>query len=414
MLPEGWDYQTLGEISGPMTSGSRGWAAYYAEQGSPFIRITNLRRESIIPDYSKMKYVSLPTNSQEGQRTRLTDGDILISITADLGIIGYIDGEPKQASYINQHIARVRIRRECADPKFVAHQLASERHRVVIQRLNDAGAKSGLNLPTIQSIPVLLPPLPEQRRIAAVLDAWDTAIATAERLVSAQLHLRMGIEDNVLGQGEPTRFADAADVWFSGVDKKIVEGEQSVRLCNYMDVLNNRRLTDDIAFSIGSATSGEAQRFALQQGDIVFTKDSETAAEIAEPSYVAESLTNVVCGYHLGIARPKEGISGAYLTHAIRSQKIRQQFVRRANGAIRFGLTLEAMDQIELPLPGLNRQVAIAGVLDAVDDEIARLGALTEALRHQKRGLMQQLLTGKLPVPESVDQLMPEAGGVDG
>lgn len=409
MLPEGWQRVELRECVSKIGSGitPRGGSAVYKTFGYPLIRSQNVGWGSLL--MGNVCYIDAHQHDAMSN-TKLLSGDVLLNITgASIGRVASYFGEDCAAN-VNQHVCIIRSDGSL-DAQFLAAFLLSEFGQTQVEQFQAGGNRQGLNFEQVGSFTLPFPPLPEQRRIAAVLDAWDTAIATAERLVAAQLQLRIGIEDSVLGQGESTRFADAADVWFSGVDKKIVEGEQAVRLCNYMDVLRNRRLTDDIEFSIGSATSSEVHRFALQKGDIVFTKDSETAAEIAEPSYVAEALTNVVCGYHLGIARPKEGISGAYLTHAIRSQKIRQQFVRRANGAIRFGLTLEAMDQIELPLPGLNRQVSIAGVLDAVDDEIARLGAFTAALRHQKRGLMQQLLTGKLRVPESIERLMPGGGG---
>jgi hypothetical protein len=87
-FPDGWQLATIGAIAGLVTSGSRGWAAYYSVSGSPFIRITNLRRLQITPDLSNLKFVRLPDSDNEGKRTRLRAGDILMSITADLGTIG--------------------------------------------------------------------------------------------------------------------------------------------------------------------------------------------------------------------------------------------------------------------------------------------------------------------------------------
>lgn len=258
-----------------------------------------------------------------------------------------------------------------------------------------------------------VPPLPEQQRIAVVLDAWDAAIATAKRLIEVNLAMRDNLEKQLVGAGSATKLTVIADVVFSGVDKRIVEGEQQVRLCNYMDVLNNRRLFNSLPFSAGSATKLEVARFSLQRDDVVFTKDSETASEIAEPACVAEDLEGVVCGYHLAVARPRDGYSGAFLAHAIRSPRLRQQFVKRANGAIRFGLTLDAIEQVELPMPPYERQQLIADTLDCADMEAIRHRQLIAQLRNQKRGLMQLLLTGNLRVPESIDALMPSAPALE-
>src|SRR5947209_2255257 len=108
MVPDDWSIKKLGDVSVFVTSGSRGWAPYYAEDGNRFIRITNLTRGQLALDLSDLKHVQLPDGSSEGQRTRLSSGDILISITADLGLIGFIDEIPPKPTYINQHIALVR------------------------------------------------------------------------------------------------------------------------------------------------------------------------------------------------------------------------------------------------------------------------------------------------------------------
>lgn len=403
MLPEGWRRVTLADVTREQVIGtpSRGVRDGPAV---PLLKMGNLLWGSL--DLRSVE--TIDRHLITPQDCLLQAGDILFNTRNTPELVGKTAfwNAPYEAAFDN-NIMRIRMNYQ-AYPAYVALWMGSDIGRKAIGKFVCASTSVGaVYWRDLCKMALPLPPVPEQRRIAAVLDAWDNAIATAERLVEAQRRLRTGIEDNVLGQGKPTRLTDAADIWFSGVDKKIVHGEQSVRLCNYMDVLRNRRLTDGIAYSAGSATGAEADRFALKQGDVVFTKDSESAEEIAEPAYVAEALNGVVCGCHLGIARPKDGVSGAYLAHAIRSQKLRQQFVRRANGAIRFGLTLDAMAQVELPLPGLNRQVAIAGALDAADDEIARLIALGDMLRHQKRGLMPLLLTGKLRVPESIDALLP-------
>src|SRR2546425_564642 len=100
---------------------------------------------------------------------------------------------------------------------------------------------------------------------------------------------------------------DAASIYCSGVDKHVVPGEQQVRLCNYLDVYRNRRLTREMQFSQGSATSGEIARFTLRKGDLLITKDSETPDDIGIPSLVVEELDRVICGYHLALLRPQDG-----------------------------------------------------------------------------------------------------------
>lgn len=104
-----------------VTSGSRGWARFYSSGGSAFIRITNLTREKIYLDLTDLKFVHLPAGLSEAERTQVRAGDVLISITADIGIIGYVDDRVSLPAYINQHVAIVRLDSSQIDTKFVAY-----------------------------------------------------------------------------------------------------------------------------------------------------------------------------------------------------------------------------------------------------------------------------------------------------
>lgn len=175
-IPEEWEVLTLGAVSDRVTSGSRGWAQYYAAEGPLFIRITNLTRGSIDLDLGDLKHVSIPNGESEGTRTRLEAGDLLISITADLGLVALVrDGLGE--SYVNQHLALVRIGRVDVNPEFVAHFLTSESAQERFWKVNDSGAKAGLNLPSIRGTLIALPSQREQEEISGVLNSCDRRVS---------------------------------------------------------------------------------------------------------------------------------------------------------------------------------------------------------------------------------------------
>src|SRR5262249_21301064 len=118
MIPSGWDVLEIFDFEPFITSGSRGWAKYYSRAGAPFIRITNLSHDDIYPDLSDLRSVAVPYTDAEAKRTQLQIGDVLISITADIGAIGYIGPTIPLPSYINQHIACVRLPQEAIDSKY--------------------------------------------------------------------------------------------------------------------------------------------------------------------------------------------------------------------------------------------------------------------------------------------------------
>ncbi|TCT00829.1 type I restriction enzyme S subunit [Pseudofulvimonas gallinarii] len=195
-IPKEWDIATLEAVSSTVTSGSRDWARFYAESGALFVRIGNLTREHINFRFDSTIYVCPPHNA-DGQRTRLEPGDILISITADLGIVGVVPDGMGEA-YINQHIALVRPNIGAVNPRFVGHYLASPVAQAYISKLNDAGAKAGLNLPTIRGLLTARPEHTEQNLIAERLDEIDNRIQNATRESAKLRDLKFGLMDDLL------------------------------------------------------------------------------------------------------------------------------------------------------------------------------------------------------------------------
>ena len=173
-LPKGWEISSIKDVCKLITSGSRGWARYYSEDGALFLRIGNLSRENINLRLDSIQRVNAPKNS-EGKRTSVAEGDILISITADLGVIGVIPPDIEEA-YCNQHIALVRVDSSRTNPRWLGHYLASMNGQKQFILLNDSGAKAGLNLPTVSSIKFTNPPKEERDTIVRILDHQDKMI----------------------------------------------------------------------------------------------------------------------------------------------------------------------------------------------------------------------------------------------
>lgn len=192
---------------------------------------------------------------------------------------------------------------------------------------------------------------------------------------------------------KPVSLGDVATVALSGVDKHIIPGEITVRLCNYLDVYRNRRLTREMDFLHGSATPGEIARFTLLKGDVVITKDSETPNDIGVPAVVVDNLTDTICGYHLALIRPGRCLDSRFLLHYLQADVAKQHFLRTANGVTRFGLGMRAVSSLPVLLPCREEQAAIARVLDAVDTALGRTRAAVERAQQLRRSLLADLLS---------------------
>lgn len=151
-----------------VTSGSRGWAKFCGDEGDLFLRITNMQRGRIDIDLSDNKFVNLPEGSTEGVRTKVQEGDVLVSITADLGLVSIIEKDFPIA-YVNQHIALLRPKPEKISPYYLAFMLSSEYGQKLLLSLNDGGAKAGISLKNLKRLKIPVPAIEEQLNLSKIL-----------------------------------------------------------------------------------------------------------------------------------------------------------------------------------------------------------------------------------------------------
>lgn len=194
------------------------------------------------------------------------------------------------------------------------------------------------------------------------------------------------------------RLRTVAEMRVSSVDKVTAKEDIAVRLCNYVDVYNNQRISDRIEFMRASATQDQVARFRLRKGDVLITKDSESWNDIGVPSLVEYEAEDLVCGYHLALLRPRADlVRGEYLFRALQSKDVAVQLHVSANGVTRYGLAHGAIRSVVLPLPPMHEQVAIVRYLDHVDRRIGRFirakRKLVRLLEEQKQTAVQRAAT---------------------
>ncbi len=282
----------------------------------------------------------------------------------------------------------------------------------------------------------ILPPLPEQTAIVRYLDQTDERIrryiSSRERLIELLEKYRQAVIHHPVTRGldpdvrlkpsgvewlgdvpahwEVRRLQHVATMKVSNVDKHIKEGELPVRLCNYVDVYKNDRITKSVPFMRATATMDEIERFRLESGDVLITKDSEVWNDIGVPALVEYSARDLVCGYHLALLRPlKTVLNGAYLFRSLQSSTIAYQFHISANGVTRYGLSRGGIKSALLPIPPLAEQTAIVAYLDKatadIDVAIDRARREIELLGEYRTRLIADVVTGKVDVREAAAEL---------
>ena len=395
----------------------------YAEQGIRFIRTTDITESGELID----KGVYLETEAVE--KIYLTQqNDFLISRSGTLGR-AYLHQSDEKHTYGGY---LVRFNFGCPIKSRFIFYFSKSRYFEHWVTLNTIQSTIGnVNGQKYSNLEIFLPSLTEQRRIVNFLNRKtqqiDKLIPIKERQIELLQEQRTtlinqavtkGLDPNVemkpsgvewIGEipahWDVKKLKYIAKILPSNVDKHIHPDEIQVRLCNYTDVYYNDYITVDTVLKKGSCKESEFAKLVLRKGDVIITKDSETADDIGVPTYVKDDLDDVVCGYHLTMIRPLACL-GEYIFRFIQSDRTRRYFEVNSNGITRYGLGKASIENLLLPIPPDSEQRQIAAFLDhktqKIDELISAEQRKIERLKEYRQSLISEAVTGKIDVRDEI------------
>jgi type I restriction enzyme S subunit len=420
MVPCDWSHTTFEKHIDLLN----GFAFKSANYSSEECDIRLLRGDNIEPGSLRWRGVKRwPVNELEKlNKFQLAEHDFVIAMDRTWITSGLKVAEVKQSDLpclLVQRVSRIRAL-HTLEQSLLRQYFSGHRFEQYVKSVQTETAVPHISPSQIKEFSFLLPPLPEQRKIATILGTWDKAISTTERLIDNSKQQKKALMQQLLtgkkrlldesgkpfeGEWENKYLHEVAQIIVSPVDKKTIEGEIPVELCNYTDVYYNTRITNELSFMKATAKQIEIDKYTLKVNDVIVTKDSETPGDIAIPALVSEDLSGVVCGYHLAIVRPNyELVEGAFLNYLFSMPKTRYYFFTLATGATRFGLSVGSINKAHFTLPPLVEQQKIAALLTNADKEIELLEQQLADLKQEKKALMQQLLTGKRRVSLNIKE----------
>lgn len=372
-----WDKTTINDQAQTVTSGSRDWAQYYSESGDKFIRMTNLVRDGIYLDLSDLKFVQLPKDSNEGKRTSLKFGDILISITAELGKLGWIP-EGLGTAYINQHTALVRMK-DSVDSKFVAYSLSTEKYNNKLNSLNDSGAKAGLNLGTIRNFELIVPAKAEQTKIASFLSAVDEKISQLTQKHALLSQYKQGMMQKLFSQQIRFKADDGSEF---GEWEYVFLGDISKP--QQWKTISSSELTE-IGYPVFGANGyiGFYPKYNHINETIVVTCRGATCGEVTlvkAKSYITGNAMSI------DEINEKEH-STLYIYYAL----CFRGFNDVISGSAQPQIVGNAIRKVTFQVPCLEEQTKIANFLSSIDQKIEVVAQQIEQAKQWKKGLLQQM-----------------------
>jgi type I restriction enzyme S subunit len=424
MKVDSWRSISLGDITSVVTSGSRDWAKHYSDSGSKFIRMTNLPRDGIYLKLNDMKYVDVKSNSADGKRTSLIHGDILISITAELGKIGWIP-EGFGEAYINQHTALVRIKKAEAESKFVAYLLSSDMINRIINLGNDSGAKAGLNLPSVKSVPICIPPLPEQQKIAAILTSVDEVIEKTQAQIDKLKDLKTAMMQELLTQGVGVdgkphlEFKDSPvgrvpegwdilTVGDLGSEEKyaIVDGPFGSSINTKRDYINEgipvirtvnirpfKFIENRLKF-VSEEVFETVKRSAVYPGDVLLSKVGTIGYSCIFPNHIEKAILSTTGSCKLTVN--SEIISPLFLCYSLNHLKPFMDLI--ASEGVQPFLNMNTIKSFLIKIPTLTEQQKIVDIMESISKKMNTVETKLASVKNIKKALMQDLLTGKVRV----------------
>ncbi len=177
--PYGYPVHQLSDYIEFLTSGSRGWAQYFSDEGEYFITIKNVKNCRIT--LNDVQHIVPPDNA-EAKRTKVQEGDLLISITADLGRTGVVTKEiADHGAYINQHLTCIRLNQKEVLPLYVAYYMESDAGKGQFQAKNQSAVKAGLNFNSINTLRLMVPPKEQQGLFINFVEQTDKSKMTIQQ-----------------------------------------------------------------------------------------------------------------------------------------------------------------------------------------------------------------------------------------
>lgn len=407
-MPEGWQTVPIGDV---LVSAQYGLNLPVKPDGTvPIIGMKDMVAGRV--ENSGWGCVDLPASSRA--RFLLRDGDILLNRTNSPDLVGKVAlWDRSEGAVFPSYIVRFRADEDQAEAAFLNYVLNSDDGQTRLKALSTRGVSQANINPTTfrQAFTLALPPIAEQRRIAAVLDTWDSAIALAERLCAQ------------LTTVEQRRLAVLGDAW----DQRTLESFGRFR---------------------GGGTPSKAREEYWSHGTIpwVSSKDMDgfdlcDTCDHITAAAVEGSATNLIpAGSILVVVR--SGILRHTVPVAINARPVainqdikallvhdgtlgwlvgRLLFLRQAqlrDAAVKIGTTVESIDidalrSFEIPFPANEQVASVTGLFKTMAAERRLHTERLSLLYRQKRGLMQKLLTGEWRVPATGDAFVPGGSAAD-
>ena len=400
---KGWQTKKLGDLV-EVQNGYAFSSKDYSESGHFLMRIGNVQNGYI--STADPKFIKLPSDGSL-RRFVLSEDDILVSLTGNVGRIGVIQ-ESHLPAALNQRVARISIRKDSpATRELLLLFLCSDWFREELISAGHGAAQQNVSTKDLVEIEIPVPPLAEQQRIVGLLDEAFEGLATAKANAEKNLQNARALFESHLqsvftqrGPGWVEKPLGEISDFKNGLNYNKSSGGQTLPVVGVADFQDNYFVP---LSELQSATiDGDlADNYAIQPNDILTVRSNGSKHLVGRCMLVGD-VDEVVSysGFIIRIRFDAKIIFPQYLLHFMKCQVTRDILTAGGGGANITNINQEKLSTLLVPLPPYRFQIKLAAALDHLREETQRLARLYErkvaALEALKKSLLHQAFSGAL------------------
>ena len=409
VVPTDWDAVSLGELFAFKNGLNK--AKRFFGNGTPIVNYMDVFERPGLTIENLSGRVSL--DSQEIKNFRVRRGDVFFTRTSetveDVGIASVMLDEPDDTVF-SGFVLRARSRDGRLDNRYKQYCFAPRTIRSQITSSTTYTTRALTNGRSLSAVQIAIPPEPEQRAIAEVLSDIDGLIESLKSLIAKKQAIKAGTMQQLLtGKIRLPEFSGKWRREFIGQIGFIYNGLSGksktdfrrghAKYVTFLSVLDHVLISiDSLSFFDNVAIGSEEKQNKVLSGDLLFNNTSETPDDLAMGSAVQvdipELYLNSFCfGFRL---YNSSRYNPLYLAYSFRGPIGRKLMYALAQGATRYNISKQQFLNLELRIPEIREQIAIATILSDMDAEIAALERRLNKIRAIKQNAMQQLLTGRI------------------
>lgn len=405
MIPEGWVHTPLEDILyrplayGVLKPGSN------IKDGVPVVRIQDIRGNRL--NFDGLYKISAELH-KEFRRTKLNEGDLIISLVGTIGKT-FVVPTSLHGANVTRAFGVIGVKKGVS-PEYVTQWLNSDFSQQWIQDQSQGNAQKVLNLGALKQFPLLLPHLPEQKKIAAILSSVDKVIEKTRAQIDKLKDLKTGMMQELLTKGiGHTEFKDSPVgripagwnvITMESVLNKVIDyrgksppkSDCGIPLITAKNIRQGYIDENPKEYIFADQYESWMVRGIPTTGDIFITTEAPLGNVAKVPGF------KFAIGQRVLALNPAPCISSDYLLYLMQSRYFQDQLELQSTGSTVAGIKQSTFRKILIPLPPVQEQQSITKPLDSIVRRIDSTFLKLHQAERMKKALMQDLLTGKVRV----------------